>query len=69
VTDQAHGYSRSRELPAVTIRAGLMTGKAGRGGIVAAIMTRGAGDRAMTGAVVKKFRVVSFGTLGRGGHG
>ena len=54
VTDQAHRYSRSRELSAVTIRAGLMTGKAGRCRIVAAFVTRRAGDRAMTCAVVNK---------------
>ena len=66
VTDQAHRNRRRRELSAMAVGAGFVTGKARRGGVVGALVTRGAGERAMPLAVVEKLRVISLGALGHG---
>jgi hypothetical protein len=44
VTDQTHGYRRRRELPTMTVSAGLVTGKTRRGGVVRPFVTGRAGN-------------------------
>lgn len=66
VTDHAHRDRGGRELSAMAVGAGLVTGKTRRRGVVGAFVTRGAGERAMFGARVEKLGVVSFGRLGHG---
>jgi hypothetical protein len=58
VTDLAHRNLRRRELAAMTIRAGFVTGKSRCRRVVAALVTRVAGERTVTLAAVKKLRVV-----------
>ena len=60
VTDRAHRNLRRRELAAMTISAGFVTGKAWRCGVVGAFVTRVAGEGTVTLAVVKKFRVIEL---------
>ena len=64
MTDQAHWNRRRRELTAMAIGAGFMTGKARRDVVVGAFVTRVAGDRTMFRARVEKLGVISLGTLG-----
>lgn len=66
MTDQAHGYRRCCELPAMAIGAGFVTGKPRRRRIVGAFVTGVAGKRAMACAAVEKLRVVGAGVLGHG---
>ena len=63
VTDQAHRDRRRRELSAMAVGAGFVTGEARRRGIVGAFVTRGARECAMALAAVKKFRIIRLRTL------
>jgi len=64
MTDQAHWNRRRRELTAMAIGAGFMTGKARRDVVVGAFVTSVAGDRTMLRGRVEKLGVISLGTLG-----
>ena len=66
VTDDAHRNRRRRELPAMAVGAGFVTGKTRRRRVVGAFVTRSAGERAMPLAVVEKLRVISLGALDHG---
>src|ERR1041384_1057311 len=65
VTDLAHRHLRRSELAAMTIRAGFVTRKARRRGVVGAFVTRVAGDGTVALAFVKKLRVIGLRRLRR----
>ena len=63
VTDETHRNRRRRELSAMTIRAGLVTGETRRGGVVSAFVTGSAGNGTVSLARVQKLGVIELGTL------
>ena len=68
VTNQAHRNCGRRELAAMAVSAGFVTGEARRVRVVTAVVTRVAGKRAMLRAAMKKLGEISIGSLGIG-HG
>ena len=60
VTDLAHRHLRRRELTAMAVGAGFVTGKAWRRRVVSALVTGVAGDGGVALAVVLKLRIVNL---------
>ena len=60
VTDLAHRHLRRRELAAMTIGAGFVSGEARRRRVVGTLVTRVACERAVALAVVQKLRVIGL---------
>jgi hypothetical protein len=68
VTDETHRDRRRRELSAVTISAGFVTGETRSRGVVSAFVTGRAGEGTMSLAGVKKPGVIDLGSLRGRGH-